>query len=108
MGNKPFELRVFKRGGPTDKDIALARALPEGACPRRYCWWWRSLSFEWTISPRVGCTFLGADKGVDWPNGGVPCRRAYPTSSLDHFEPREPHLIEDGVVPAWYYRMEGP
>lgn len=90
---------------PDAQDILRAKALPPGACPRRYCWWWRSLGFEWGASAAEGCTFLTSEKPPDWPNADKPCVRADPASGTDHFEPREPHLIEDGLLPQWFVRV---
>ena len=91
---------------PGADDIARARSLPDGACPRRYCWWWHTLSFDWEIPVAEGCTFLTSEKPPGWPNASAPCKRSEPDSSADHFEPREPHLIEDGVVPIWFFHLD--
>ena len=99
-------VRILTAFQPSAEDVARAKALPRDACPRRYCWWWHSLSFDWTTPVKDGCTFLTADKPPDYPNEDCPCRRAEPASLIDHYEPREPHLIEDGVVPAWYWPLE--
>ncbi len=98
--------KVFTPYTPARAEIERAQALPAGACPRRYCWWWRSLEFEWHIEPAVGCTFLASPKPPGWPMPERPCRRADSSSSADHFEPREPHMIEDGVLPRWFLRLE--
>lgn len=90
---------------PTSVDIERAKLLPASACPRRYCWWWRSLQFEWDIAPIAGCTFSDSGKPADWSEGDEPCVRSHPTSKSDHFEPREPHMIEDGLLPAWFLRL---
>jgi len=35
-------------------------------------------------------------------HGDVPCHRCVPSSTIDHYEPREPHLLEDGfAVSRW-------
>lgn len=87
-------------------DVRRAKTLPPSTCPRRYCWWWRSLAFEWDISPAEGCTFLTSEKPPNWHNPGRPCKRADPESSTDHFLPRESNLIEDGLLPEWFVRMD--
>jgi hypothetical protein len=90
-------------------DIELAMRLPDDACPRRYCWWWTSLSFEWHLTPTEGCTFLTSkQRPPRIKYSDVPCCRCDPGSSVDHFEPREPDLEEDGIDPArWLeYRAE--
>jgi hypothetical protein len=90
-------VRLFEIYSPTDEDLDRARSLPASACPRRYCWWWRSLSFDWELEPVQGCTFPSAEKprGQRFPD--EPCRRAVPSSRVDHYEARDPHLLEDGV-----------
>lgn len=96
-----YSCRVFTPVRPPQADIERAKALPAGSCPRRYCWWWHSLGFDWDTPVEKGCTFLSSEKPPDWPNAECPCKRAEPASTIDHFEPREPHLIEDGLAPVW-------
>lgn len=96
--------RVTIRGAfavfrPHEDDLRRATALPLSACPRRYCWWWRSLAFEWDLDPRDGCQFLCSDKPTGWKDIDRPCRRSGATEGVDHYEPREPHLMEDGFDP---------
>ncbi len=98
--------KVFTPIGPSDADLARARALPQGACPRRYCWWWHSLSFDWDMAVRDGCTFMTSEKPPGYPVPDCPCKRVDKSSNIDHFEPREPHLIEDGMVPIWYFHID--
>ena len=85
---------------PSANDIAQAAELPLHACPRRYCWWWRSLKFEWAVPTGQGCEITQrAPKVPGWKNSDKPCCRTDLASETDHFEPREPHLIEDGFAP---------
>lgn len=86
------------------ENVALALKLHPSSCPRRYCWWWDTLSFDWSISVADGCTFITErDKGekgavdMKWRNRDSPCCRCDPTSKADHYERREPHLMEDGI-----------
>ena len=74
------------------EDIARAATIPLNSCPRKYCWWWKSLKFEWDISLAQGCEcqFLCGRKDL---------------GALDQYEPREPHLEEDGFH---RYRFCGP
>lgn len=81
---------------PSKRTLSLALAQDRTACPRRHCWWWRSLHFEWNIDVSVGCDFDERGVRVEWPNHESPCRRKDPLSAVDHFEPREPHMMEDG------------
>lgn len=87
---------IFAAHQPDDDDLRKAAALPLNACPRRYCWWWRSLAFEWDIEPTDGCQFLCSKKPRGWKNVDRPCTRSGRTEGVDHYEPREPHLMEDG------------
>lgn len=79
--------------------------MPDDACPRRYCWWWVSLGFEWAIAPHQGCTFLNAAKPPEFRFSDIPCCRSEPSFRIDHFEPREPHLQNDGVDPSRWLRV---
>src|SRR5437016_13569406 len=87
-------LRVLNVYVPTDLDRAKVEGLSPSDCPRRYCWWWRSLSLEWDVPVKDGCTFLSAAKRSAFRNADIPCCRCDPSSLLDHLEPREPHLLE--------------
>jgi len=100
-------VRVHSVATISASDIERARALPKNSCPRRYCWWWHTLAFDWEVAPQDGCTFLNSEKPPGWPNETSPCKRCDASSQADHFEPREPHLIEDGMVPEWYWRWDG-
>ncbi|MGE3853530.1 MAG: hypothetical protein AB7K09_17500 [Planctomycetota bacterium] len=97
---------ITERAGAADEDtlfptlaVELVRArqlVGPGSCPRRHCWFWHSLYFDWEISVDEGCDFLARASGSRvWNDPDVPCRRADPTSSIDHFEPRQPHIMED-------------
>ena len=89
-------LRIMLAHEPSDHDIVKARNIPRTSCPRRYCWWWRSLSFDWDIDAADGCTFLVSEKPRGIRGAAYPCSRVDRTSHFDHFEPREPHILEDG------------
>jgi hypothetical protein len=104
--------RLFPVVTPSLEDLTTAANIPADQCPRRYCWWWRSLSFDWELTPLQGCTFLACDKPPNFRDAHVPCRRCDPSSTVDHYEPREPHLLEDGfAVTRWHsddhYRAPG-
>ena len=95
------DVRIYESPGPSyPEDIARASRLSPDECPRRYCWWWRSLSFEWEIPVSQGCTFIfDRDRGkvsANYPGRDSPCCRCDKSSSVDHFEPRDPHLADDG------------
>lgn len=91
------EHRLYIGVTPSDTDLARARSLKDDACPRRYCWWWRGLSFEWEIAPSNGCMFLTAPKPKYSKGSKTPCCRSDVHSHMDHYEPREPDIIEDGM-----------
>ena len=95
--------RLFLAVTPSSEDLTKAANIPADQCPRRYCWWWRTLSFDWEMIPLQGCMFFTCDKPPGFNNANLPCRRCDPSSAVDHFEPREPHLLEDGfAVVRWY------
>lgn len=95
--------RLFVATTPSADDLERAANIPVDQCPRRYCWWWRSLSFEWEVMPSDGCTFLTSPKPAGMSNAEVPCCRCESSSTVDHYESREPHLLEDGfAVPRWH------
>ena len=100
--------RVFRAHSPSPDDLEMARTLEKTDCPRRYCWWWASLSFEWDQTIEEGCTFLMARKPKGYRNAEAPCLRCDGSSEVDHYEPREPHLMEDGMeVDRFTNRPEG-
>lgn len=99
------DLRALRVHRPSTGDLERVRALSPSDCPRRYCWWWRSLAFEWESAPAEGCRYL-ADRRESQP--ALPCQRSNSSSSLDHFEPREPHLIEDGVDETHFTGVPDP
>jgi hypothetical protein len=96
VAERPVGARLFSVVTPSPDDVARAAALPLTACPRRYCWWWQSLGFDWDTPVAAGCTFLASNKPPGWPDPQTPCCRAVPGSEADQHEPREPHLQDDG------------
>src|SRR5437868_653546 len=90
--NSRSPLRVLPSVDPTPGDLERVAALSRGDCPRRYCWWWISLGFEWQLSAAEGCTFLTARKHPDWRYADIPCCRSDPSAPIDHFEPRGPQI----------------
>lgn len=100
--------RVLEVVTITEEDLEKAARIPPGDCPRRYCWWWMSLSFEWNLTPREGCTFLKAKHPPRAKYTDTPCCRADSSSAIDHFECREPQIEADGVDPTGWlsYRAE--
>jgi len=92
----------------TPDDLSRAASIPADACPRRYCWWWVSLSFDWQLTASEGCTFLKVKKLPGWQYADLPCCRSDAASPIDHFEPRDPQIEVDGVdASQWLkYRAE--
>ena len=87
---------------PTIDDITRGSAIGADVCPRRYCFLWDTHSFDWEKSPSQGSTILQRGKPPGWLLANVPCSRAEPWSPIDHFEPNEPALEQDGVdSSAW-------
>jgi hypothetical protein len=94
--------RLFLVTTPSPEDLIRAAKIPAHCCPRRYCWWWRTLSFDWDLMPSEGCTFVTSPKPPRMINADFPCCRCASSSTVDHYEPREPHLLQDGfAVPRW-------
>jgi hypothetical protein len=91
IGVKALEILI-----PSAEDLERSRSIPRTECPRRYCWWWHSLSFDWDIEVSQGCTFLQSKKPPGWKHPEAPCKRSATESQIDQYEPREPHLEEDG------------
>jgi len=99
--------RFFEIVELTKEDSDRARTIPADGCPRRYCWWWWSLSFDWDTSAKDGCTVVNSMEPPP-KYRGVPCCRSDRSSKIDHYEPRLPHIQEDGIDAArWLkYRFE--
>ena len=91
--------RYFESSTPSPEELDRARKLPLSACPRRYCWWWKTLSFDWDIAVADGCEWLARPKPSHWADTNLPCCRSEEWSEADHYEPREPHLEADGFSP---------
>lgn len=99
QSKKVYSLRILKSYTPTQEDFRRLNTVCDDECPRRYCWWWRSLEFDWDIPTQEGCTFLGSEKPPGWPNQDTPCYRAASGSGVDHFETRDSATIEDRIDP---------
>lgn len=95
--------RILEIAQPSAEDLRRASLVSADECPRRYCWWWRSLSFDWDLPASEGCTWIRTNKPEHWRYADVPCRRCDSSSNIDHFEPREPHIEADGIdASAWH------
>jgi hypothetical protein len=89
--------RIHEIPAISEEDLTRAQLIPDNGCPRRYCWWWQSLEFDWDLTPNEGCTWLQTEKPQHWHFRDTPCSRAEPSSPIDHFEPREPHIAADNI-----------
>lgn len=89
--------RVFEIVDVTAHDLERASQLGEAECPRRYCWWWRSLAFEWEVDPALGCTWGAVLKPSHWEFKESPCCRCNSNSDMDQYEPRGRHIEMDGA-----------
>lgn len=86
---------------PTEEELECVDEMASCVCPRRYCWHWNWINHAWDKSIAEGC---GANRTgtnihgrrID-PSHTTPCKRLDPSSTKDHFEPREPSMIEDGI-----------
>ena len=97
--------RYFRSVTSSPDDLDCARRLPLGV-PKRYCWWWKTLSFDWELSVAAGCDYLARPKPSHWKNIEVPCCRMEAASGADHYEPREPHLEADRFERYRFLRPE--
>ncbi|MBI3407317.1 MAG: hypothetical protein HY040_03040 [Planctomycetes bacterium] len=98
--------RIHLSVTPTPADVERARVvLTRESCPRRYCWYWHTLAFDWDLSPEQGCEvaerhmhrlLLQRQSGEPVPAWQECCRASGNTQHTDYHEPREPHLEADG------------
>ena len=90
-------IRLFVPYQPTAKELKKAATIPRDECPRRYCWYWHSLQFDWDTPVAQGCQWFTASPPAS-VGRDCACLRADPESTYDHYESREPHLKEDGFI----------
>src|SRR5690349_17161851 len=105
--NVKHSIRFLTKYKITDADRQIVESMDAVVCPRRYCWWWKSLSFEWNISEKDGCVFLQLEKPPGWRYSNVPCCRSVPGSGADHYESRNAVLKEDGIEDRWRIGGDG-
>src|SRR4051794_17315725 len=54
--SKPLGGRIHLVVTPSPVELEEARTrLARESCPRRYCWYWHTLDFDWDVSPAEGC-----------------------------------------------------
>jgi hypothetical protein len=114
--SEPLGARIHLSVVPSPAELEQAQEwLTRASCPRRYCWYWHTLAFDWGLSPEQGCevgerhiTRLLLQQGQSEP---VPvwqqcCRASGNPQHADYYEPREPHLKADGW-PEDYFKAVG-
>jgi hypothetical protein len=114
--NKRLGLVVLPHVNPSPAEVERARSqLSRQSCPRRYCWYWHTLSFDWHLKPEEGCEVgsrhihrlvLEGKQGQAVPEWQQCCRATGNPQHADYYEPREPVLREDGW-PEDYFHVIG-
>jgi hypothetical protein len=100
--NERQALRLFA-APPAEVEEARKRLTRE-QCPRRYCWYWHSLSFDWDLKHEEGCGVANGhicdallmQRGAEVGPWRQCCRASGNPEHPDYYEPREPHLEADG------------
>ena len=82
------EVRKFFTPSPAAELSEAHRLLHREDCPRRYCWWWHSLQFDFHLAPSEG-----RELAERWPRkyvkgGPICCRASHGAKHKDHYEPR--------------------
>src|SRR5262249_53333694 len=103
---EPLGARIHLTVTPSPAELAQARhRLARTSCPRRYCWYWHTLAFDWDMSPAEGCEVaerhihrlvLERRQGEPLLAWQECCRASGNAQHPDLYEPREPHLRDDG------------
>jgi len=114
--SEPLGLRLYQSVTPSPAELQQARErLTRESCPRRYCWYWHTLSFDWDVSPEQGCKvgerqihrlLLERRTGEALPPWQQCCRASGDPEHPDYYEPREPHLEADGW-PEDFFQIVG-
>jgi hypothetical protein len=114
--SEPLGGRIHLSVVPSPAELEQARErLSRDSCPRRYCWYWHTLAFDWDLSPTEGCEvaerhitrlLLGRAQGEPVPAWQECCRASGNPQHADYYEPREPHLEADGW-PADFFQVVG-
>lgn len=104
--SEPLGARIHLSVIPSQTELETARKkLTRSSCPRRYCWYWHTLSFDWHLSPDQGCEvaerhiyrlLLERAQGSTIQPWQQCCRATGNLQHPDYYEPREPHLEADG------------
>lgn len=114
--SEPLGSRVHLSVVPSPAEVEKARELlSRESCPRQYCWYWHTLSFDWEMSPSEGCEvaerhiarlLLERAQSEPVPAWQVCCRATENSQHPDFYEPVEPHLTADGW-PADFFQVIG-
>jgi hypothetical protein len=104
--SEPLGPRLYLAHQPSEPELEHARErLTPESCPRRYCWYWQSLRFDWELEPGQGCEvaerhitklILERSQRHPLPQWQECCRASDNPLHPDFYEPREPHLKDDG------------
>src|SRR5262245_45724501 len=104
--SEPLGVRIHLSVTLSPAELEQARErLSRDSCPRRYCWYWHTLAFDWDVSPEQGCQvaerhfqrlLLERDTGEPVPPWQQCCRASRNAQHADFYEPRGPHLEADG------------
>jgi hypothetical protein len=109
--SKLIGLRLFEAYDPPPAELEKARQkLTRDACPRRYCWFWHSLQFDWGLNSAEGCQvaeqhpqqLIMERDGAEVPPWRQCCRATGNAQQPDYFEPRERYLEADGWTPDYF------
>jgi hypothetical protein len=113
---EPLGGRIHLSVVPSPAELEQARErLSRESCPRRYCWYWRTLSYDWELSPAEGCEvaerhitrlLLGHEQREPVPAWQACCRASGNPQHPDFYERREPPLKADGW-PTDFFRLVG-
>jgi hypothetical protein len=114
--SKSLGARIHLSVTPSPAELQDARErLTRESCPRRYCWYWHTLAFDWELTPEQGCEvaarhihrlLLERQSGKQVPAWQQCCRASGNAQNPDYYEPREPHLERDGW-PEDFFQVVG-
>jgi hypothetical protein len=99
-------MKLFKKvaSNRDERSQEAHKFLRRTDCPRRYCWYWHTLSLDLDLPVTAGCEVSERYPGT--PYDRICCRASGNPDHKDYYEPREPHLREDGF-PEDYFAMTG-
>jgi hypothetical protein len=111
--SEPLGAKVHLSVSPSPAELEQAREqLTRSSCPRRYCWYWHTLAFDWDLSPEQGCEvaerhihrlLLERAQGRPIAAWQQCCRATGNLQHRDYYEPREPHLKADGWPEDFFF-----